>query len=435
LTIAQRLGSIAAAALVTAGAIVCTDGPLRAQAQVTFEQMVADLGADSPSIRLRAVQALGQAAYPEAAVPLAGAVTDADDAVQVEAVGAELNLFLADKIVRRKRVGLIVEVRHRIAAPAIFDQGPNALEPVAVPVEVLSALRAASHDDNPRVSIEAMYAFGALSDNVFGQTRLALLAAASNDLATSLGSPEADLRGAAIRVISRLYRWEPNRPPVDPGLGDALVGTLNDDNGAVRDAALQALADLRYDRAVQAITELFEHHQRSKAAAAELEALARIAHPSSFPLFTSSLAEGERSLKLAAIDGLARSGDATQEATIRQALTSERDDAVVLAGAYAEAMLANGPLDPLIAALSRPRLHDRALQYLVDLAPQRSASIGTAIQQAEPRVRVDLLDVLARSGDPQAATAAERLEADPDPLVARAATRAVTRLRGVSPGR
>ena len=45
--------------------------------------------------RLRTVRMLKDAAFPEAAVPLARLVTDPEDAVQLEAIAAELNIFLA----------------------------------------------------------------------------------------------------------------------------------------------------------------------------------------------------------------------------------------------------------------------------------------------------------------------------------------------------
>ena len=83
---------------------------------VTFEAMVADLGNDDPDVRLRAVQALKQAAFPESAVPLARSLADGDDRVQVEAIAAELNIWLGQKIEPRKRVGMVVEVRNRIDA-------------------------------------------------------------------------------------------------------------------------------------------------------------------------------------------------------------------------------------------------------------------------------------------------------------------------------
>ena len=65
---------------------------------------------------------------------------DARDEVQLEAIAAELNIFLATKIVPKKRVGLIIEVRNKIAAESAFSAGPLALGAAPVPMEVLTAL-------------------------------------------------------------------------------------------------------------------------------------------------------------------------------------------------------------------------------------------------------------------------------------------------------
>ena len=74
-----------------------------AQAQVTFEQTVTALGNDDPDVRLQAVQALKASALPEAALPLTRALADPVDRIQLEAIAAELNLFLAERIVPRRR--------------------------------------------------------------------------------------------------------------------------------------------------------------------------------------------------------------------------------------------------------------------------------------------------------------------------------------------
>ena len=108
--------------------------------QVTFEQATRDLTSADVGTRLRAAQMLKAAAYPEAAVPLAKLVTDPKDEVQLEAIAGELNIFLAQKIVPRKRLGLVIEVRNPIAAAAAFSAGPLALGPHPVPAEVLTAL-------------------------------------------------------------------------------------------------------------------------------------------------------------------------------------------------------------------------------------------------------------------------------------------------------
>src|SRR3954463_10252883 len=80
-------------------------------AQIPFEEAAKNLTSADPATRLRAVQLLKETTFPEAAIPLAAAVTDPDDAVQFEAIAAELNIFLATPVVPRKRVALVIEKR------------------------------------------------------------------------------------------------------------------------------------------------------------------------------------------------------------------------------------------------------------------------------------------------------------------------------------
>ena len=81
------VGVVSLLSLVAMGAAAQPQPPT-----VTFEAMVADLGNDDPEVRLRAVLALKQAAFPESAVPLTRSLADGDDRVQAEAIAAELNI-------------------------------------------------------------------------------------------------------------------------------------------------------------------------------------------------------------------------------------------------------------------------------------------------------------------------------------------------------
>ena len=100
-------------------------------AQITFEQATRDLASTDAGARLLSVQMLKDAAYPEAALPLARLVTDPEDEIQLEAIAAEINIHLVEKIVSRKRIGLVIEKRNRIAAEQVFAAGPAALLVVA----------------------------------------------------------------------------------------------------------------------------------------------------------------------------------------------------------------------------------------------------------------------------------------------------------------
>src|SRR4051812_38431168 len=128
-----------------------------AAAQVmTTEDAVGQLASSEFNTRLRAVQTLKAAAAPDTAVPLAKAVLDAADDVQVAAIGAELNIFLADKVTPKKRVGFLLEVRGTISAESLFTEGPSVVGALRVPLVVPLALANASSDKNPRVAAEAL---------------------------------------------------------------------------------------------------------------------------------------------------------------------------------------------------------------------------------------------------------------------------------------
>jgi len=242
-----------------------------AAAQMPFEQAARELSSPDRDARLRAARLLKESAYVEAAVPLALLVTDPDDAVQLEAIAAELNIFLAEKIVSRRRIGLVVEVRTKVAAEAAFAAGPSALATAPVPVDVLTALRAASRDDNPQVAVEASYAYGVLSADVAGGLRRDLQRASAPDLAALLGVPDAPLRLAAIRVIGRLFARRPQDGPVDEVAGDAAIVALNDNDRAVRAAAMEARSG---DPAALAVVEPLVRDNDSDVARAAARAVA-----------------------------------------------------------------------------------------------------------------------------------------------------------------
>jgi len=400
-------------------------------APVAFDQMVADLRNEDTGTRLRAVQALRAAAIPQAAMPLTRALADPNDSVQLQAIGAELNIFLADKVAGRRKVALVVEVRDDISASAVFNAGGNILEPKSVSPEVLAALRTAAHDDSSRVATEALYGFGALADNSAGHERRELLAQ-SADLAALLDVPQVNVRTAAIRVIARLYAWRVGDFAVNQAVGDAVVTAMNDRDYGVRTTAMEALGALRYDRGVQALTDLYRHYEHGTTAATALGALARIAHPTSRPLFIEALASRDVVLRIAAIEGLARSGATDQVPDIARVLENEKNQDARLAGQFASVLLSDAPVDDLVGGLARPRSHDRALQYLVDVAPSRIGVIQPHVDDPQAAIRVDLLTAVGLSGDLDAVSIAERLQQDPDPAVARAASTALMRLNATA---
>jgi HEAT repeat protein len=164
-------------------------------------------------------------------------------------------------------------------------------------------------------------------------------------------------------------------------------------------------------------------------AEAAFDAIARIAHPSSAPIFAEQLAGKNTALRGIAIEGLARVGDASRIADIQAAAGADRTDGVALAGAFANALLANGSIDRIVEALIRTRLRDQARQYLIELAPGRTEWFRRHLVDPDARIRLEIVNVLDAAGDPAALPLVEPLATDKDPQVARAADRAAARLR------
>ena len=401
-----------------------------AAGQVPFEQAVADLSSSNTGDRLRAATLLKGAGYPEAAIPLAATVLDADDAIQFEAIAAELNTFLAQKVVPRKKVGLVVEVRGKISAEAAFSAGPLVLGATPVPLQVLTALRTAARDNNPRVGLEALYAFGALASEPTGTVRRELRQESASELAALVGSSDEALRAAAVRVIGRVYEASVSDDAVDTVVGDAIITVLNDRNKLIKLAAMDTLGLMRYDRGVEALTQLFDYYKQGELAEGAFDALARIAHPTSIPRFTAQLGSKSSAMKAMAIEGLARAGDPSQLPAIESALKGDHSDRVIFAGTFASAMLGGGSIERIADALRRPKEHDVSKQYLADIARGRASVLSRYAQDPDPGLRADIADVLGFSNDAAAQRIVESLIGDEDKQVALAAERAALRLRG-----
>jgi HEAT repeat protein len=370
--------------------------------QVSFEKTVADLSSQDAATRLRAVQMLKVAGYPEAAVPMAPVILDPFDETQLEAIAAELNIFLSDKVVPKRRVGLLVEVRNRIAAEAIFAAGQSAVGPSRVPAVVATNLALASRDPNARVAVEALYAFGTLAGEVPSADRPTVLAQSGPILAATIGATEPMLRLATIRVMGRVFGRRPGDPAIEETVGDAVIMALNDHEPVIQEAAMWTLGAMRYERAIQGLNELFQYHQRGPLASAAFDALAHIGHPSSLPQLVAQLNGKNPTFKLIAIEGLARAGDRSRAESVITAVSSERNDAIVLAGHFANVMLADGKVDAILEALGRGKQRDQARQYLQEIAADRTQVFTRHLQDPDVHIRIDIADAIGLSGDPKA---------------------------------
>ena len=382
-----------------------------------FEDVVRNLRNPDQKIRVSAVRLLREAGYAEAIVPMAPLVTDPIDAIQLEAIDAELAFFLIEPVPAKKRVALVVEVRTDGRAAAAFAAGPLAVWPKIAPRELVDALLTAVDDEHKKVRLEAIYTLGVVA----GAAGAPLPAPAAARLIKALDHYDPAIREVAARVIGRLKVTSAT---------DALLKAINDSSAAVRYASMRALGELRDERAVQALTEQLNFYEKGEGAWSALDALARIAHHSSVPLFQSRLDDKDPSLRRAAVEGLARAGDATTVAKFVTAVN--QDDAEPVRAAMAFALHKQGHanyLGRLIDFMDSARTAAQVQGYLVELGADVVATVLPRLQEPDTGVREHLATALGVIGDQTAIAALTPLKDDPDRDVASAATHAIERIR------
>ena len=89
--------------------------------QRPYEDVVRDLKSTDPSTRVAAMRALAAASYPESMAPIAALLTDPVDGIQLEAIDTLLSFVVVDRVVTKRRVALVVEVRDPQGAEAVYQ--------------------------------------------------------------------------------------------------------------------------------------------------------------------------------------------------------------------------------------------------------------------------------------------------------------------------
>ncbi len=389
-----------------------------AEDRQSYDQVVAGLQSPSPEVRVDALRALGATGYPEVIAPISALLTDPEDSIQLETINTLLTLYHVEKPVVVKRRGLIVETRAPSAAGSIYDLGPYGLIPQPVPIELTNGLAQAMFDNSRRVRLEAVYALGVMARPPLDQY-------AAVALARALGDSGADVREAAARVIGGLRVTT---------AGDALVAVLNDKEPRVAAAAMRSLGDIKAWQSLQALTDQFTHYKgKGPRAEAAFDALARIAHASSQPLFLQHLSSSNAYLRRLSAEGLARSGNREAAQAVPTTMAAEKDRRAQLAAAFAGAVGGGGPasghVSTLIAALDNGEFHEQAMGYLVELGVRAMPGITLALDATDPVTRERAVMVLGFIGGEEAFDILERARSDGDLRVVRAAERAIARLR------
>jgi HEAT repeat protein len=378
-----------------------------------FEDVVRNLKNTDPKVRISAVRLLQEARYPEAVVPLAALIGDPVDGIQLEAMAAELSIFLVDPDPKPPLPRPFEPVAIEGAGPFAFALGPFAGWPRPAPPELVTALLDALDDQHKRVRMEAIYTLGALARGPIGEE-------AAGRLAEALEHPDAVVRAGAARVVGRLSLTT---------AADSLFKAINDGDADVRYAAMRALGEIRDERAVHALTEQFTYYGKGPGAAAALGALARIGHASSIELFKSSLSSKDPAVRRAAAEGLGRAGARSEIEKLQIESTMDESDEVRAAVAFALVKLGLNYTARLLDFLETESTARQVQGYLIELGPSMVPALLPRLREPETTTRRYLVEVLGLLGNHGTVEVLTPLTRDDDSAVAGAATRSIERIR------
>jgi HEAT repeat protein len=215
--------------------------------------------------------------------------------------------------------------------------------------------------------------------------------------------------------------------------GDGLLKAVNDSAAEVRYASLRALGEIREERAIQALTEQLSYYGKGEGAASAIDALARIAHPSSVGLFKSRLADKDPYIRRAAVEGLARVGDADSVAPFLTDVNQDSSDMVRVAMTFA--LYKKGHvtyLGRLMDFINSDKLAPQIQGYFLELGPTVIPLTLVRLREPDADVRRHLVTVLGGLGDQTTVTGLMPYKEDPDRDVAAAATSAIERIKMTS---
>jgi len=434
---AHRNSAVASGLAVLAAAAALAAAPAGARGQdVPFETVIAGLKSPDPSARIGSLVLLRQAGYLDAAPAIAPLLTDPDPTVQGAAVETVLGFYLVDPKYTWDFGKSLIKEKGATLALFAFVQGAGATIANPVPPEIIRGLVGATGSSTPTVRFDAAYTLAVLGRPLALQGRLPDAIAVVDGLIAILRESNPVMKQAATNALGRLLGAANESGLPNASLaslrteaGDLIVGGLNEADLDLRLASMGALGEMRYERAVQSLTDLFNYHKKGPEAFAAFDAVAKIGHPGSLPVFMAQLANREAQVRRLAIEGIARTGDPGSMAQAKAKMEGDQSAYVGHALAFAKARTGDfSEMTKLVQGFKYSSLESDTFSYLVELGPAAAGELAPFSTHGEAKVRAGVAEVLGIVGTQTSLGLVEVLMRDRSKLVAEAAARSQKRL-------
>jgi HEAT repeat protein len=375
----------------------------RTQEVQPISRLADEVNSADAKVRRAALKALASRGA-EALEPLSLLVGDPERGIRSDAIVAIVAIYVEPPA--RERIS---------SAEDAFGWTRYRTTPWPVPPALLTNLVRALADDWPSVRRDAAYTLGVVMTPPID-------AKVADELIYSLADADGSVRLAAAKALGRLRAAR---------AGDHLIGLIVDSDLPVRLAAMYAVGEIREARALVALQDQLEYYRGGIAGRTALEALARIAHPSTAPLFARERLSKSEAHRRSAYEGIARLGGiaAGDAVVMEQMLSEERDKPVATAMAFALASSGRPYVDRVVLALADHDTANQAIDYAVELGTAQPSVLVPYLKHTDPIVRERVATAMGFVGDAGAEAALTQMTTDGDPSVRRAAESALVRIR------
>ena len=384
--------------------------------QVPVDSLIYDLKNPDPVRRKEAARMLGNNRVQRATPDLVAAASDSDPEVRREIVIAldkmrdiralpGLVSLLGDpeRDVRDRSIqgvvslylpqesGLVVTL-NKVASffnPWSDDWADVVVEPgIDVDPGAVTALRNRLQDSDEGIRTKACRALGILR----GRDAVPAL------METVQQERSNTVRYEAIRSLRKIG---------DAGAAKELMNYIGYNDSKIRNEAVYTIGRFRYAAALPELTRLFEKEnalprkQMDKVYRATLlEAIAFLADASSKELLFKEKQNPDDELRLYAVSGLARIGDASVVTDVSRDRLHEKDPKIRAAQAYALYRMGRKEfLDELVNALGSRKTNREARQYLLEFRSSDLPDLYGQIKNQDVNVREGLAEVFGLIGD------------------------------------
>jgi HEAT repeat protein len=218
----------------------------------------------------------------------------------------------------------------------------------------------------------------------------------------------------------------------------AAIGPhLNDLNERVQVTAIE-LAGLLQDKvSLPPLRRALSGAKTSRVRASALMAIAMIPDEENRPLFDANLGDKDDDVRAAAAEGYGRLRNKADIPKLEKGFAEETHMKPRLGYAFSLVALGKaelsefGPLQYLVNTLNSSAYSGLAAPFLVELSRNKTIreSLYPGMEGRTAREKVELADIIAKTGDKSSLPVLERLAADSEPKVAQAGQRAVALLK------